>query len=336
MSGLPNLSGRTVLVTGGAGFLGARASELLVEAGARVVVADDLSTGDASRLPLGTHGLALRPIDVSSPGAMSGLVGEEGGVDVVLHLAARVGVRRVLADPEGCWREHLAMGRELLSAVHALTPAERPRVLSASTSEVYQDRPGPLAEAAPLRPLGGRGRWAYASSKLAVERLLDAGADLWPEGRGPIHLRFFNVVGPGQRAEGGMVLPTFVEQALGGGELTVHGDGLQRRTFAHVDDVAADLVRLVALEDAPPGPLNLGGTARCTIAELAARVAEVAGGARVRSVDPTHTVSPRFEAVREREPDLGRARGLGLAWSGRTLEEIVADTVARYGGSPAR
>ena len=323
------LTGRSVLVTGGAGFIGARVSARLLEAGARVIVADDLSCGDASRLPKGNPRLAFRPVDVSAPGSISGMLGEEGPIHTVLHLAARVGVRHVLADPEGCWREHMAMGRELLSAVNALAPGARPRVLSASTSEVYQDQPGRLDEGADLRSLGGRGRWAYACSKLAVERLLDAGADLWAPGQGPVHLRFFNVVGPGQAADSGMVLPTFIEQARAGQALTLHGDGQQRRTFAHVDDLARDLVRLVAMPDAPAGPLNLGGQARCTIAELAEQVLAATGGqAGVRSVDPTRTVSSRFEEVVEREPDLGRARSLGLASADRSVAQIVADTVA--------
>lgn len=325
------LAGRTVLVTGGAGFIGVRVSALLLEAGARVVVADDLSAGDGRGLPTDPR-LSLRPLDVTAPGAVSGLLGEEGDIDTVIHLAARVGVRRVLADPEGCWSAHLAGGRELMAAIDARPAHARPRVLAASTSEVYRDQPGALGEDAALRSLGGRGRWAYAASKLAVERLLDACADLWPAGRGPIHLRFFNVVGPGQDADSGMVLPTFVEQALAGRPLTVHGDGSQVRTFAHVDDVAADLVQLVSMEGVPAGPLNLGGTARATVAELAARVAALVAPGRIEvaHTDPQRTISSRFEEVQHREPDLGRARGLGLACGGRDLAAIVADTVERH------
>jgi UDP-glucose 4-epimerase len=331
MPDLPRLAGRTVLVTGGAGFIGSRLAAHLLEAGARVIVADDLSGGLARRLAPDPR-LSFRPLDVTAPGAVSGLLGEEGDVDTIVHLAARVGVRRVLADPEGCWSDHLAGGRELLAAIDARPAHSRPRVLAASTSEVYRDQPGPLGEGAALRSLGGRGRWAYAASKLAVERLLDACADLWPAGRGPIHLRFFNVVGPGQDASSGMVLPTFVEQALAGQPLTVHGDGTQARTFAHVDDVAADLVRLLALEDAPAGPLNLGGAARATVAELARLVADRVGSGEIDVIhtDPERTVSPQFQEVQHREPDLGRARALGLGCGVRDLSSIIADTVERH------
>ena len=121
-------------------------------------------------------------------------------------------------------------------------------------------------------------------------------------------------------------------QGFGGRSLTVHGDGGQVRCFAHVDDVAADLVRLVAMDDAPAGALNLGGVARATVAELAATVAAAVGSdpGRVRSTDPLQSVSTRFEEVLQREPDLGRARSLGLGQARRDLTSIVADTVRRH------
>ncbi|MDA1263649.1 MAG: NAD-dependent epimerase/dehydratase family protein [Planctomycetota bacterium] len=323
------LTGRRVLVTGGAGFIGASTTRALLARGAEVVVADDFSVGSQERLPTGDPGLTVLPVDVAAPGAMAGLLGEFGALHAVVHLAARVGVARVLSDPEGCWREHVAMGRELLTALQACAPAQRPRLLAASTSEVYADGAGALDEEAPVRSLAGRGRWAYAASKLAVERLLDASAHLWPTGEGPVHLRFFNVVGPGQDMDGGMVLPRFVQQALAGEPLTVHGDGRQTRTFAHVDDVAADLTELVARGHVPAGPLNLGGAASCTIEELAHAVVRHAGSdSSVSLVDPTKHVSPRFEAVRLRRPNLSRAQALGLGLRARSLDEIVEATLA--------
>ncbi len=322
---------RSYLVTGGAGFIGSHLTRHLLRAGARVVVADDLSAGYAQSLPLGHSGLSLHPLDVAGPGALAGLVGEEGPFDAIVHLAARVGVARVLADPEGCWEEHLRAARELLVAVAHQPPSSRPRVVAASTSEVYREGRAPLAEDAPLRSTEARGRWAYAASKLAVERLLDASADLWPAGCEPLHLRFFNVVGPGQSAEGGMVLPTFVRQALAGERLTVHGDGRAVRTLAAVEDVAADLTRLLVGDRFPGGPLNVGGSACCTILELAQAVARGAGAAGevVRFVDPRRSVSPHFEEVRHRRPDLSRARALGLCRARRSVEEIVADLLRR-------
>lgn len=320
-----------VLVTGGAGFVGAALVRALLGRGARVVVADDLSSGDRARLPLGAEGLVFHPLDVSAPGGLTALYGEQGPFDAVAHLAAVVGVAAVLADPESCRARHLAAARELAAAQLALPPRERPRVVAASTSEVYREAPGPLAEGHPTRPLDGVGRWAYAASKLAVERLLDVALGPWLPGRGPLHLRLFNVVGPGQDAGGGMVLPTFVEHALAGEPLPVHGDGGALRTFAHVEDVAADVAELCLRRTVPGGPLNLGGTARTTISALAREVLRAAGSScGVRPVDPRRAVSRRFEEVRRREPDLARARALGLARRTRSLRAIVADALARH------
>lgn len=325
---------RALLVTGGAGFLGSRIVHGALDRGARVVVADDLSSGRLDRLPEGDARLEVRVADVAAPGVLTGLLAHEP-FDAVLHLAGRVGVRRVLEDPEGCRREHLSAARELLRALVALSPSARPRLFSASTSEVYLEKRGPLSERDPVRPVDAAGRWAYAASKLAVEKLLDAAAGLWTHHRGPVHLRLFNVVGPGQDAGSGMVLATFVERALAGRSLPVHGDGGQVRTFAHVDDVAEDVLDLVGRRALSGGPINLGGRARTTVLELAREVARASGLGedRIRFVDPRERLSAAFEEVRHREPSLGRARALGLGERGRGVGEIVRDTLARHAAS---
>ncbi|MCP3915486.1 MAG: NAD-dependent epimerase/dehydratase family protein [bacterium] len=317
----------TVLVTGGAGFIGSRLVSELMGAGRRVVVVDDYSSGRRDRLQSAAPMLAVA--DIGAPGVLAGLLADERP-GCIVHLAARVGVRRVLADPEGCRDENLRGVGRLVRALAEMPAGYRPRLLAASTSEVYREKRAPLDEGDPLRPLDGRGRWAYAASKRRAEQELDH-ARAWTSGSGPLHLRFFNVVGPGQDADQGMVLPTFVEQALAGEPVTVHGDGDQVRTFAHVDDVARDLASLVVRETMPGGALNLGGTAVCTMEELARCVVRIAGSrSEIVRVDPRQAVSTRFEEVRHREPSLARARALDLARTPRSLEAIVSDTVARH------
>jgi UDP-glucose 4-epimerase len=325
-----------VLVTGGAGFIGARVVSGLLGRGCAVVVLDDLSGGRRERLA------AEHPrLRVVIGDARSALLARElaaGPFDALLHLAGCVGVRRVLDDPEECRRSTLALSTALVRALEELAPLARPRVLAASSSEVYRESRAPVAEDAPLRSLDGVGRWAYAGAKLAAERVLDDAAGLWPAGRGPVHLRFFNVVGPGQDSASGMVLPTFVERARAGLALPVHGDGQQVRTLAHVDDVARDLVRLLCDVAAPAGPLNLGGTTRCTVGELARTVARLAGRGpeALCSVDPRRTLSAAFEEVRHREPCLQKAAALGLRLSRRSLEELVQDTMSRHAATLSR
>jgi len=322
----PSLTSQpALLVTGGAGLVGSRVTRLLLERGARVVVADDLSAGGAERLTAFEEAACLRRVDVAAPGAFSDLLECEGPFDTIIHLAARVGVRRVLSDPEGCRREHLDACSGL---IEALAGCDRvPRVLAASTSEVYCESSRPLSEQSPLRSTDGIGRWAYAASKRAVELALDEACsrDGWPVA--PLHLRLFNVVGPDQDAHSGMVLPTFVRCALMGEALPVHGSGEQVRTLGHVQDVAKDIVQLALGRELPVGALNLGGDLCCTVLELATRVAQLAGRdlSCLQHVDPTLTLDPRFEEVQHRVPDLTRARALGLASYRRNLDEMIGE-----------
>jgi len=316
-----------VLITGGAGFIGSALARELVERGDDVLAVDDLSCGRPERLPAGAR---LRLADVERPGALAAALRDEGPFDALVHLAARVGVRAVLRDPEGCRRSNLAGARELVGAVAALPAGRRPRVLAASSSEVYRDRRAPLREGDPLRSETGAGRWAYAGSKLSAERLFDEARRLWSPPRAPLHLRFFNVVGPGQDSDSGMVLPTFVEHALAGAPIPVHGDGRQVRTFAHVDEVARVLAELLA-RDVPGGALNVGGRARASVLELA-RAVERASGSRagLAFVDPRLRCGARFEEVPFREPCLERLAGLGIAPPAMGLDAIVRDALARH------
>ena len=319
-----------LLLTGAAGFIGSRLALELCQAGWSVLGVDDLSGGWPERLP--DHpGFEFQELDVTEPGALTRLLADHGPFTDLVHLAARVGVRAVLRDPEGCRSANLRAVDELLAGLEALPRADRPRVLAASSSEVYADRPGPLREGDSTRPTGSAGRWAYAASKLSGEELLDGATHLWAAQRAPVHLRFFNVVGPGQDAETGMVLPTFVERALVAEPIPVHGDGQQVRTFAHVREVARVLRQALELPALPGGPLNVGGTARTSIVDLARCVRSLAGSASaIEHDDPRLSLGANFEGIRYREPDLARLRALGVSVPSAGLESIVADTLENH------
>jgi UDP-glucose 4-epimerase len=193
-----------------------------------------------------------------------------------------------------------------------------------------------LREDDPVRDPSEGGRWAYAAAKVAAERRL-AAALAWPSGREPVLLRFFNVVGPGQASDQGMVLPSFVERARAGLPIRVHGDGTQVRTLAHVDEIARVLVELIAHPRLPGGPINVGGAARASMLELAQLVARLASpAARIEHVDPRVAVHAGFEDVAWREPDLSRLRALGIVPPARDLESIVRDVWQRHPHLPLR
>jgi len=318
------------LVTGGAGFLGSALCARLLEAGAVVHVLDDLSAGLKERLPLNDR-LVLHRLDVKSVEDVARVLFDLGPFEVAYHLAARVGVKAVMEDPEEARRVNEDSTQGLLSALRLLPQRERPRLFAASSSEVYSDSRASLVEEAALRSVHGVGRWAYAASKVRGERLLDQARELWPRGRGPVHMRFFNVVGPGQDASAGFVLPRFVEAARVGGALNVHGDGSSIRTYAHVDEVASTLARLAGHPAVPEGPLNIGGVARASVLELARAVQGAASlPVDLRRVDPRHELGDSFEDVRVRLPALGRLAALGCGVPSMGLREIVADTLRRH------
>jgi len=330
------------LVTGGAGFLGSALCARLLGDGAVVHVLDNFSAGFEGRLPRNER-CVLHRLDVRNLEDVARVLFEFGPFDVAYHLAAKVGVRAVMEDPEGARRINEDSTQGLLGALKLLPMGERPRLFAASSSEVYGDSRDALAEEAVLRSVRGVGRWAYAASKVRSERLFDQARELWPRGCGPVHLRFFNVVGPGQDSGAGFVLPRFVEAARCGEALNVHGDGRSVRTYAHVDEVASILARLAGHPAVPEGPLNVGGVARASVLELA-RVVQAAAGSPVelRMVDPRHELGDSFAEVRVRIPALGRLAALGCGVPVMGLNEIVEDTLRRHspplvhsdGGSP--
>ena len=329
-------------------------ARVLVKAGVRVTGLDDLSAGRRDRLDplLGEADGSPSPLFRFVEGdvrdrelLLAQILGEiDAPVDSVLHLAGRVGVRRVLRDPMGCEEENLDGAKSLAAAVRFARGQGRSiRVVAASTSEVYAESSELLSESSTLRPVVAEGRWRYAASKRVAEEVIDRVLD------DAVHLRFFNVVGPGQDAESGMVLPRFIEAARKGEALRIHGRGTQVRTFAHVDAVARDVAVLAApgaftgsdAAAAFQGPINIGGMAKATIAELAEHVTRAVAvhtglsPAPKEFVDPSVDVAGNFEDVHHRVPDLRVLRTLGLAAERRgsapwDLADIVADAVQRH------
>ena len=315
---------RTILVTGGAGFIGSHLVERLLAAGHRLVVFDDLSTGSLANLDgVKSHPRLRLVVDNLANEKVLGELLDEA--DEVYHLAAVVGVRLVLEEPERTVTTNIGPTETMLRHL-----SRRPKPLFlASTSEVYGKNPKtPLAEDDDLvfGPTT-RNRWIYACSKAIDEYL--ALAQHQRTGLPVVVGRFFNVVGPRQVGRYGMVLPRFVDQALAGGPLVVHDDGRQVRCFAHVADVVEDVLRLMTTPAARGRVFNLGSDVPVTIRELAETV--------VRLVDPRLAIehipfelafTPGFEEIAVRIPDLSRVRETVGARPTRKLEDIVREVIA--------
>jgi UDP-glucose 4-epimerase len=312
------------LITGGAGFIGSHLSDLLLGGGHDVHVLDDLSTGRLENIEhLTAHPrFELSIASVAERGVFAKLVGQ---VDVVVHLAAAVGVRLIVESPVRAIETNVRCSEIVLEQSDIV---KKP-VLIASTSEVYGKSAAlPFREDGDLQ-LGptSKARWAYACSKAIDEFLAMA---YWRERDLPITVvRLFNTVGPRQTGSYGMVVPRLVGQALAGEPLSVYGDGSQTRCFCHVADVVRALQALVADAHAWGNVFNVGSTSEISILELARRVIELTGSTSQIAFTPYDEVyGPGFEDMYRRVPDTSKVRAQ-IGWQPtRSIDEIIAD-VAR-------
>ena len=170
-------------------------------------------------------------------------------------------------------------------------------------------------------------RWSYSTTKTVDEILAHA---YWRErGTPAIVARLFNCVGPRQTGEYGMVLPSFVRQALLDEPITVHGTGLQRRCFCHVDDTVAGLLALMDHPDSPGDPFNVGALNEVAIIDLAAMVRDRTGSSsEIVRIPYDVAYEHGFEDMERRVPDLGKIQALTGWEPTRSLEDILDDVIA--------
>lgn len=319
------------LITGGAGFIGSHLSDLLIENGHAVHVLDDLSTGAIENIRHLEHSPRFElTIDSAQNHAVVAELVDEA--DVVVHLAAAVGVALVVESPVRAIETNVHCTEVVLA--HA--SKQKKPVLIASTSEVYgKSNDLPFREDGDMQ-MGAtdKGRWAYACSKAIDEFLAMA---YWREQALPTTVvRLFNTVGPRQTGSYGMVVPRLVGQALAGEPLTVYGDGRQTRCFCHVADIVRALLDLMAEESAYGNVFNVGTTAEISILDLARRIIEVTGSDSDISLIPyDEAYGEGFEDMYRRVPDTSKVQAL-IGWRPtRTLEDIVEDVVAHQRGMPS-
>ena len=310
-----------VLVTGGSGFIGSHLVERLLADGKRVVVLDDLSTGNRDNLKAIIANPNLRVIagKISNCSELPELV---RNAESIFHLAAAVGVDLVVKSPIHVLETNLHETEVLLKAA----ATHRVPILIASTSEVYgkSEKPAFSEDDDLLIGPPQHSRWGYACSKLMDEFLALAYAK---ERDLPVVIvRLFNTVGPRQVGHYGMVIPRFVEQALRGAPITVYGDGSQRRCFCHVADSTAALLGLADSVEAEGRVFNVGAQREISMTDLARTICERVGSRSELTFIPyDEAYEFGFEDMERRVPDTDRVNGL-LGWTPeRTLEQIIDD-----------
>jgi UDP-glucose 4-epimerase len=316
------------LITGGAGFIGSHLAESLLARGDDVLVIDDLSTGSIENIQhlKGRPGFDYTIDTVMNEPILAELVDQ---VEVVYHLAAAVGVKLIVENPVHTIETNIH-GTEL---VLQLANKKKKRVVVASTSEIYgKNVHCPFSEDHDI-VLGStkKKRWSYACSK-AIDEFL-ALAYHTEKGLPVLIVRFFNVVGPRQVGRYGMVIPTFVKQALMGRPITVYGDGHQTRTFLHVADAVAGLL-LLADNGASVGDVfNLGSEAEIEILELARLVKELTNTrSEIVFVPYDEAYEEGFEDMSRRVPDTRKARELVGFRSTRDIKDILKDVIRHLSG----
>ena len=320
-----------VLITGGAGFIGSHLADAYIERGDEVLVIDDLSTGTIENIRhLKDHPRFHYTIDsVHNQPITAELVDQS---DVVVHLAAAVGVKLIVESPVRTIETNVR-GTEV---VLELANKKKKRVLIASTSEVYG-----LSADVPFREDGNlvmgattKGRWSYACSKAIDEFLALA---YWREKKLPTTIvRLFNTVGPRQTGRYGMVIPTFVKQALAGRPISVYGTGKQTRCFGYVGDVVGALIKLMDHPNSVGQVFNVGSTEEISILQLAERIKKLTeSDSEIVFIPYDEAYEEGFEDMPRRVPDISKVKELVGFNPSTSLDGILQDVISYQSGRPS-
>ena len=270
------------LITGGAGFVGSHLAEALLERGDEVFILDNLSTGSIDNIVhlKGNPRFHYTIDTVTNEPVLAELIDR---CDIVVHLAAAVGVKLIVEQPVHTIETNVHGTEVVLKHREQEEEARADRVdVGGLRQERRRCRSArtPTSCSAPT----SKHRWAYACSKMIDEFLALA---YWKERKLPvIVVRLFNTVGPRQTGQYGMVIPNFVRQALAGQPITVFGDGTQSRSFTYVGDVVRAMVALIDEPRAIGQVFNIGNGKEITIGELAAKVKEMTGSSSDDRDDP--------------------------------------------------
>ncbi len=314
---------QSVLITGGAGFIGSHLAERLIEQGNRVFVLDNLSTGSIDNIKhlRGNKNFVFERGDVVEKKVVKKMADE---ADIIYHLAAAVGVKTIMDKPLESWFTNIEGTENVLKAARE----RKVPVLIASTSEIYgKNTKLPFGEDDD-RVYGSvkNYRWGYAFSKGVDEFLALA---YFRECGLPVRVaRFFNTIGPRQTGEYGMVVPQFVRQALLGKDITVHGTGKQTRSFGYVGDVVDAVIKLMAHPKSAGEVYNIGSDEEISIENLARKVSQLTESkSKIKYVPHSKIYHEGFEDMQRRRPDLSKIKALIGYKPSKDLDGVIKEII---------
>jgi UDP-glucose 4-epimerase len=316
-----------VLITGGAGFIGSHLADALIAHGDQVVVLDNFSTGSTANIKHITKNLEIIDGDIRN----SDLINETTkDVDLVLHMAAALGVNTILESPLESISTNIAGSKVVLNAAANY----KKRILIASTSEIYGKNPKQPLNESDDRVVGSpqKIRWSYSDAK-AIEEAIAFSLNQ-DKGLKVTTARLFNTVGPRQSAQYGMVVPRFVKAALNNEPINIYGDGTQSRVFCHVQDAIEALLSLVGTETTINEVYNVGGTGEITIKQLAETIIkQINSKSTIEYIPYEKAYAPGFEDMQRRVPDISKIKE-AIRWQPqRDLSQVISDVASHITNS---
>ena len=316
-----------VLITGGAGFIGSHLADALIARGDHIVALDNFSTGSTANIKHITNNFEIIDGDIRN----AELINEPTkDLDLVLHMAAALGVNTILESPLESISTNIAGSEVVLKAA----ATHKKRILIASTSEIYGKNPKQPLNENDDRVVGSpqKIRWSYSDAK-AIEEAMAFSLNQ-EKALMVTTARLFNTVGPRQSAKYGMVVPRFVRSALKNEPINIYGDGTQSRVFCHVYDAIEALLALVGTDKTINEVYNVGGTGEVTIKQLAEQVIkETNSNSTIEYIPYEKAYAPGFEDMQRRVPDISKIKET-VAWQPqRVLTQIISDVATHITNS---